>query len=67
MNSVDLSPYGEVLSREDGQVTLRVPKAETARVTSRLLAEMPVTDFTVQDAPIEDVIEQVFAQPENAP
>jgi len=56
-----------VLSREDGQVTLRVPKADTARVTSRLLAEMPVTDFTVQDPPIEDVIEQVFAQPEEKP
>ncbi|MEO8608680.1 MAG: ATP-binding cassette domain-containing protein [Chloroflexota bacterium] len=66
-DSIDLSSYGEVLSREDGQVTLRVPKAETARVTSRLLAEMPVTDFTVQDAPIEDVIEQVFAQPDNTP
>lgn len=65
--SVDLSPYGEVLSHEDDQVTLRVPKAEIARVTSRLLAEMPVTDFTVQDPPIEDVIEQVFAQPENVP
>jgi ABC-2 type transport system ATP-binding protein len=62
--SVDLSPYGEVLSREDGQVTLQVPKADTARVTSRLLAEMPITDFTVQDPPIESVIEQVFAQPE---
>jgi len=64
--TLDLSAYGEMLSREDGQVTLRVPKAETARVTSRLLAEMPVTDFTVQDAPIEDVIEQVFAEPEAA-
>jgi ABC-2 type transport system ATP-binding protein len=66
-DAVDLSPYGEVLAREDGQVTLRVPKAETARITSRLLSEMPVPDFTVQDPPIEDVIEQVFAQPENVP
>jgi len=62
--TAELSSYGEVLSREDGQVTLRVPKADIARVTSRLLAEMPVTDFTVQDPPIEDVIEQVFAQPD---
>jgi ABC-2 type transport system ATP-binding protein len=63
---VDLSTYGEVLMREEGQVTLRVPKADTAHVTSRLLAEIPMIDFTVQDAPIEDVIEQVFAQQENS-
>jgi ABC-2 type transport system ATP-binding protein len=63
---VDLSAYGEILLHEEGQVTLRVPKADTARITSRLLAEIPVIDFTVQDAPIEDVIEQVFAQPENS-
>jgi ABC-2 type transport system ATP-binding protein len=58
----DLSRYGNVVSTVDGQVTLRVPKAETAGVTARLLAELPVIDLTVEDPPIEDVIEQVFAQ-----
>ncbi|HTO93962.1 MAG TPA: ABC transporter, partial [Bacteroidota bacterium] len=58
----DLASYGEVVSCEDGMATLRVPKAETARVTERLLAELPVSDLTVEDPPIEEVIEQVFAQ-----
>ena len=40
----------------------RVPKADTARVTARLLAERAVADLTVEDPPIEDVIELVFAQ-----
>jgi ABC-2 type transport system ATP-binding protein len=31
----DLTPYGEVVSREEGAFTLRVPKAETARSTGR--------------------------------
>ena len=57
----DLSAYGSVVSQQDGQVTLRVPKAETAAVTARLLAELPVIDLTVEDPPIEDVIEQVFS------
>jgi ABC-2 type transport system ATP-binding protein len=39
-----------------------VPKAETARVTARLLAEQEVLDLNVEDPPIEDVIELVFAQ-----
>jgi ABC-2 type transport system ATP-binding protein len=58
----DLRSYGEVVTCEDGYVTLRVPKADTARVTGRLLADLPVIDLTVEDPPIEEVIEQVFAQ-----
>jgi ABC-2 type transport system ATP-binding protein len=58
----DLHAYGEVLSCEDGRVTLRVPKAKTARVTERLLADLPVIDLLVEDPPIEEVIDQVFTQ-----
>jgi ABC-2 type transport system ATP-binding protein len=56
----DLSAYGEVIHRDGDLVTLRVPKAETARVTARLLAEQEVLDLNVEDPPIEDVIELVF-------
>ena len=58
----DLSSYGEIVAHEGDRVTLRVPRAETARVTARLLAEQDVADLTVEDPPIEDVIELVFAQ-----
>ena len=58
----DLSRYGEVIHRDGDWVTLRVPKAETSRVTARLLAEQQVLDLNVEDPPIEDVIELVFAQ-----
>lgn len=60
--AADLHAYGEVVSCEDGRLTLRVPKAETARVTERLLADLPIIDLTVADPPIEEIIEQVFAQ-----
>jgi ABC-2 type transport system ATP-binding protein len=59
---VDLSSYGEVESCQDGQFTLRVPKNEVARVTERLLTDLPVIDLVVEDPPIEEVIERVFAQ-----
>jgi ABC-2 type transport system ATP-binding protein len=58
----NLEAYGEVVSCEDGLATLRVPKGETPRVTARLLADLPVIDLTVEDPPIEEVIERVFAQ-----
>jgi ABC-2 type transport system ATP-binding protein len=54
--------YGEVVHREDDRITLRVPKNETPRVAARLLAEQEVLDLTIEEPPIEDVIELVFAQ-----
>jgi ABC-2 type transport system ATP-binding protein len=63
----ELGGYGEVVSRADGRVRLRVPKAETPRVTGRILAELPVVDLTVEDPPIEEVIERVFARGALAP
>lgn len=57
----DLGRYGEVVSREEGVVTIRVPREGTPRVTSRILADLPVIDLTVEDPPIEEVIERVFA------
>ena len=56
----NLGNYGEIVASSEGRVSLRVPKAETAQVTGRLLSEQPVLDLTVEDPPIEDVIEEVF-------
>jgi ABC-2 type transport system ATP-binding protein len=58
----DLGSYGEVMSCTDGNITLRVPKADTARVTARILSDLPVLDLTVEDPPIEEVIDRVFQQ-----
>jgi len=57
----DLTSYGEVMERDGAHVTLRVSKAETSKVTARLLNDLSVDDLTVEDPPIEDVIARVFA------
>jgi ABC-2 type transport system ATP-binding protein len=57
----ELAAYGEVVGVDGAKVTLRVPKAEASRVTARLLAELPVEDLTIEEPPIDDVIERVFA------
>jgi ABC-2 type transport system ATP-binding protein len=59
---VDLTAYGEVVERGPGMAVLLVPKQETSRATARLLSEINVIDLTVEDPPIEQVIEEVFAQ-----
>jgi ABC-2 type transport system ATP-binding protein len=57
-----LETYGEVMERDGYRVKLRVPKAEVSRIAARLLSEQQVTDLTIEEPPIEDVIELVFAQ-----
>jgi ABC-2 type transport system ATP-binding protein len=57
-----LDGYGEVISRDGDRTVLRVPKAETSRIAARLLSEHEVLDLTIEEPPIEDVIETVFAQ-----
>jgi viologen exporter family transport system ATP-binding protein len=60
--SGDLDRYGEVVERDGERVSLRVAKADTPSVTARLLAERDVLDLTIEDPPIEDVIERVFLE-----
>jgi ABC-2 type transport system ATP-binding protein len=60
--NAELGGYGEVISRDGDRTILRVPKAETSRVAARLLSEHEVLDLTIEEPPIEDVIEMVFAQ-----
>ena len=57
-----LDGYGEVIERDGDRAKLRVPKTDTPRVAARLLSEQQVLDLTIEDPPIEDVIELVFAQ-----
>lgn len=63
---LDVSAFGEVLAKDGSRVTLRIAKGDTSRATARLLSEFNADDLTVEDPPVEDVIEQVFASPEEA-
>jgi ABC-2 type transport system ATP-binding protein len=61
-NSHDLSRYGTpVQSEENGEKHYIQVKAEdVTRVTSRMLADLPIHDISIADPPIEDVIERAF-------
>ncbi len=60
--TVSLEAYGEVLEHNGDRVKLRVEKTEAPRVAARLLSEQQIADLTIEEPPIEDVIELVFAQ-----
>jgi ABC-2 type transport system ATP-binding protein len=59
--AADWSQYGDVVSVDGSRVVMCVPREKASAVTSRLLNELSVEDLTVEAAPIEDVIESVFA------
>jgi ABC-2 type transport system ATP-binding protein len=51
----------EAVLADGERISLRVERTEVSQATAKLLAEHEVHDLTVEDPPIEDVIEQVFA------
>jgi ABC-2 type transport system ATP-binding protein len=50
----------ELMEREHGQLTLRVGRDAAPNVTSQLLNTFPVLDLSVEDPPIEAVIDQIY-------
>ncbi len=57
---ISLPPEAEIVSQENGSLTLRVPRAETPSLTAHLLNTLPVADLSVEDPPIEAVIDQIY-------
>jgi ABC-2 type transport system ATP-binding protein len=53
--------YGEVVAVDGARVSLRVDRGRTSQVAAAILGGGQVTDVTIEDAPLEDVIEQAFA------
>ncbi len=53
---------GSLTGQENGRLTLRVARAQAAAITARLLNDLPVVDLTVEDPPIESVIDQVYQE-----
>jgi ABC-type uncharacterized transport system ATPase subunit len=59
----DLSTFGEVVSSNENVATIHVPRAQAAERTARLVRELgdQLADISVEDPPIEEVIDKVFA------
>jgi len=57
---LDLPQDVEILSHEDGHFSLRVSRKDAAKLTSHLLNNYIVNDLTVENPPIEAVIDQIY-------
>src|SRR3954451_13089296 len=62
----DFASLGEVLQKTPLSVQLKVPRAKVTETCRQVLAECAVVDINVQELPVEEVIRQLFGQPDHA-
>ncbi len=57
-----LEHYGDIVEHAPPMVKLRMDRETVATEASRLLSEHAVSDFTVEDPPIEETVSRIFAE-----
>ncbi|MBN8233588.1 ATP-binding cassette domain-containing protein [Corallococcus macrosporus] len=57
-----LSPLGKVVSHEPGSAVLQVQQDAVNATVGRALSTLPVTDLTVENAPLEEVMSELFQE-----
>lgn len=58
----DLSHWGRVLERSPNKVVLEVPRELVSKTAAQMLGEATVTDLSIEEPPLEDVIDRVFTR-----
>ena len=58
----DLSAFGRVLERSPARTTLEVERDSVSSVAAELLRVATVTDLSIEEPPLEDVIDRVFSE-----
>jgi ABC-2 type transport system ATP-binding protein len=57
---LNLPSGAEIIQQENGQFTIRVNRRDAPELTSYLLNNLPVVDLSVENPPIEAVIDQIY-------
>jgi ABC-2 type transport system ATP-binding protein len=66
VDAADLAAMGKLVHHDAGQSVLQVPKDAVNAVVGRALAALPVSDLTVESAPLEEVMSELFARSREA-
>jgi ABC-2 type transport system ATP-binding protein len=56
----DLEKLGTVVSADVAQAVLSVPHARLSAVVQAALAALPIVDLTIEEAPLEEVMRELF-------
>ena len=63
----DLARYGEVIEEQAPKVKLRIERRAVPEVLGAILARHAIEDVSVEDAPLEEVIAEMFATAREQP
>jgi len=59
----DLRCYGDIVENgENGKQYIQVKADQVNTITAQILHDLPVYDLTIEDPPIENVIERAFQE-----
>ena len=61
-DAIDFTGLGEVVERTPQTVRLKVPRAKVTETCREILTTCKVTDISVQEPPVEEVIRQLFGE-----
>jgi ABC-2 type transport system ATP-binding protein len=62
VDGAQLAGLGKVVTHEAGMAVLQVPQEAVNATVARALGSLPVLDLTVENAPLEEVMSELFAQ-----
>lgn len=57
-----LAPLGKLVTHDNATAVLQVPQDAVNSTVSRALSSLPVQDLTVENAPLEEVMSELFAE-----
>jgi ABC-2 type transport system ATP-binding protein len=62
VDAASLTPLGKVVTHDNATAVLQVPQETVNATVSRALSSLPVQDLTVENAPLEEVMSELFAE-----
>ena len=60
IDSEALKKYGKILEKSDTVISLSIPRAQTAAITSEILQKFPVDDLTIHEKEMEEIVGEIF-------
>lgn len=61
IESQDLAKFGKLIESDLGTAVLEIPREKTATITGAVLQSFPVSDVTLEEISVEEVIRTLFA------
>jgi len=67
VDRADLERLGTVVSADTAQAVLSVPSAQASAMVRDALAALPIVDLTIEEAPLEEVMRELFGAQKKDP